>query len=119
MSDRVDEGLTASQRRIGQRAAVRTNLFGQGIAYVMTGALMMLFAGDVLGLSAARIAQVLWCHTPWGKANRRSPRAYWVIVGPVRFWPTFHRTGGVSSFPVHTSHIDLRIGWSRRLIRRV
>jgi HEAT repeat protein/Na+/melibiose symporter-like transporter len=59
MTDAVPEGLSASQRRTGQRAAIRTNLFGQGITYVMTGAVMMLFAGDVLGLSASRIAQVL------------------------------------------------------------
>lgn len=59
MSSESSVELSLSERRRGQKAAARANMASQGILYVMTGAMMMLFATDVLGLSASRISQVL------------------------------------------------------------
>jgi len=53
------EKLTPALRSAGQRSAVIANLSGTSTVFVMTGAMMMLFASDVLGFSASRISQVL------------------------------------------------------------
>jgi len=51
--------LSPLQRKQGQHRALLSNLFGGLINYIVQGAIMMLFANDVLRLSPRRIASVI------------------------------------------------------------
>lgn len=55
---RVNE-LNRSQRKKGQKFALLANSFNPAGAYVMVGALMILFAGDVLGLPTSKISAIM------------------------------------------------------------
>jgi MFS family permease len=52
-------GLTAAQRKLGQRSALLANLFMGGTHFIVQGVMMMLYANDVLGFTPKRIAYVL------------------------------------------------------------
>jgi len=51
--------LTRPERKKGQKFALLTNIFTPVSTYVMVGALMILYAGDVLGLPVSKISRIL------------------------------------------------------------
>lgn len=51
--------FTDTQRKKGQNAALLSNLFASLNQYIVLGALMMLYANDVLGLYPKRISKIL------------------------------------------------------------
>ena len=51
--------LTEKERKDGQRTALRFNLFGQFIQFIVLGQFLQLFASDVLGMEPTRIATIL------------------------------------------------------------
>ncbi|MBL4575289.1 MAG: MFS transporter [Opitutaceae bacterium] len=51
--------LTERERKEGQRTALRFNLFGQLIQFIVLGQFLQLFASDVLGMKPTRIAAIL------------------------------------------------------------
>ena len=52
-------GIKRSLRKRGQKFALLANMFTPVGTYVMVGALMIIFAGDVLSLPASQISQIL------------------------------------------------------------
>lgn len=53
------QSLTDAQRKKGQNAALLSNLFASLNLYIVQGALMILYANDVLGLYPKRISKIL------------------------------------------------------------
>ncbi len=53
------EAFPAAKRRMGQRNAIRANLFTGIIQQIVLGALMMLYANDVLGYSPVRVGFIV------------------------------------------------------------
>lgn len=51
--------LSRSERKRGQKFALVSNMFANVTVYIITGALMMLYAGDVLGLPSSEISHIL------------------------------------------------------------
>jgi hypothetical protein len=51
--------MSADQRRLGQQSALRANLFTGVITQIVLGALMMLYASDVLGYSPMRVGFIV------------------------------------------------------------
>lgn len=51
--------MTEDQRRLGQQSALRANLFTGVITQIVLGALMMLYASDVLGYSPVRVGFIV------------------------------------------------------------
>jgi hypothetical protein len=51
--------LNRSERKKGQKFALFSNMFENITLYIITGALMMLYAGDVLGLPAGDISHII------------------------------------------------------------
>jgi MFS family permease len=51
--------MTADQRRLGQQSALRANLFTGVVTQIVLGALMMLYASDVLGYSPVRVGFIV------------------------------------------------------------
>lgn len=59
LPDTDEKVLSPEERRVGQQAALRANLFTGIITQIVLGSLMMLYASDVLGYSPVRVGFIV------------------------------------------------------------